>query len=344
MTKGKRGMIPPYALLCLFFVSRIVVTLTYVQGVSVGKFSTDILISIALSLCLMFVLSIPAFLCVNRGISPINYPPVAFLYSVYFCFSTALGVSRFASFASSRMNTGLSMIVVIVLVSIAMCYGACLGIESIARYGFVCAILLVLTLVAVLGLNVHNIIRVNFYPLVENTRADIIKNAFLFTSNSIAPAYLLTLSPRVNGKIGRVYFGGITLAYLAIFLLVAFCSGVMGSSASLQSYPIYTLFQLASIGTFSRLDMLHSAFWILSVLLKSSLMIYCASITVRKLNHTTKCIVFSIIAGVIAIIISELVGTDIVTPSKIISIVNFAAFALAFPIFSLVRGKKNEKS
>lgn len=344
MTNSKKGMIPPYAFFCLFFVSRIVVTLTFVQGVSVGDFGADMLVSVAISLLLLMVLSLPAYFCVIKGKSPLNNSVVSVLYSIYFCFFSALSISRFAYFCSSKMNTELSMIVVIILVSLASIYGAYLGIESIGRFGFICAILLVLTLVAVMRLNVHNLMEVNFYPLMVNSKADIIKNSVLFTCNSVAPTYLLALSPRVNGTVKKPYFLALFASYGAIFLLVLFCLGVMGSSAGLQAYPMYALFQLASIGAFARLDMLHTAFWILAVLLKSSILIYCASTTIKPFTHGKKCLFFGAVSSILAIVINEIVGTKMVTPTKVISVILFAIFCIVLPLIFLCFRRKNERN
>lgn len=344
MTNSKRGMIPPYLIFCLFFVSRIVVTLTYVQGVSVGKFGADMLISVGVSLVVLLLFSLPVYFCLKKGKSPLDSRALSVLYSVYFCFFAALSISRFAYFSSSKMNTELSMVVVIILVALASIYGAYLGIESIARFGFVCAILLVLTLVAVLGLNIHNFYEVNLYPLSVNSRLDVVKNSILFTCNSVAPAYLLALSPRVNGNFAKPYIYALASSYCAIFLLVLFCLGVMGSSADLQAYPMYALFQLASIGAFARLDMLHTAFWILAVLLKTAILIYCASITIKRFTHGKKCLFFGALSGLLAIIINEAIGTRMVTPAKLVSIGAFVVFCVLLPLVSLIFGRKNEKN
>lgn len=344
MKNSKRGMLPPYIFFCIMFVSRIVVTLTFVQGVSVGKFGSDVLISIAVSMLILIILSIPTYLCVKKGITPFNNRVLSVLFSLYFCFFCAITISRFAYFASSRMNTELSMIVVIVMISVSMLYGAYLGFESIGRFGFICAVLLAITLLVVLGLNAKNIFDINFYPLIINDKMTIINNSILFAANSVAPAYLLVLSSRVNGNSTKPYFISIVVSYLVIFVLVLFCIGVMGDSAQLQSYPIYSLFQLASIGTFSRLDMLHTAFWILSVLLKCSLLIYCASICVPRLSHTASTVTFSIISGALALFINELVGTKMLLPTKIISLVLLVLFSLAFPLYLLIVRRKNEKN
>ncbi len=344
MTNSKRGMIPPYLLFCLFFVSRVVVTLTYVQGVSVGDFGVDILISLAISFGMLMLFSLPVYFCIKKNRTPLDSKLVSVLYSVYFCFYSSLTVSRFAFFSSSRMNTDMPMVVIILMVSIAMCYGAYLGIESIGRFALLCSIFLGLALITVLVLNGENLYETNFYPLINNSTSDIVKNAVLFTSNSVAPVYLLTLSQRVNGKIYKSYVLSLLLSYVAISLLVAFCAGVMGSSANLHSYPIYTLFQLASFGAFSRLDMLHTAFWILAVLLKSSLLIYCASITFKGKNHLMKCAVFSVITFALALVSNEVLGTKALPVIKVISVTFFCIFSVILPTVSAFIRRKNEKN
>ena len=52
MSNALRGMISQRQLLSVFFVSRLVVSLTNIQAVSIGKFSSDILISFSLSFLL----------------------------------------------------------------------------------------------------------------------------------------------------------------------------------------------------------------------------------------------------------------------------------------------------
>lgn len=343
MTNSKRGMIPPYLLFCLFFVSRVVVTLTYVQGVSVGDFGVDILISLAISFAMLMAFSVPVYACIKKNRTPLDNKLVSVLYSVYFCFYASITVSRFAFFSSSRMNTDMPMLVIILMVSIAMCYGAYLGIESIGRFGLICAIFLSLALITVLILNVSNLYEPNFYPLINNKTEDILKNAVLFTSNSVAPVYALVLSQRVNGKIYKTYIFSLLTSYVAIALLVLFCAGVMGSSSNLHSYPIYTLFQLASVGAFSRLDMLHTAFWILAVLLKSSLLIYCASITLKGKNHMTKCVIFALITFALALVSTDVLGTNALPLVKMISVIFFCVFSILIPLVSSVVRRKNEE-
>lgn len=341
---SKRGMIPPYALFFVLFVSRLVVTLTFVQGVSVGKFGSDILISIAISVGFVILFTLPISYCVKKGVSPMKTPAVSWFYSAYFVFFAALNISRFSYFDFSRMNMQAPMSVMIVILSIAMCYGAYLGIESIGRFGFICGVLLVITLVAIFALNAREIEAINYYPIMVNSRAKVWINALLFSCNSVEPAILLCVADRVNGDAIKPFYLSIGVSYLSIFLLVMLCIGVMGTSADLHSYPIFSLFQLASIGGFSRLDMLHTAFWILAVLMKCSLLIYCASQSFGTKTAGKRVVVFSLVSAGVAILINEVVGLGILSPSKVISVALFAVAVIALPIVFLIKGRLSEQA
>jgi hypothetical membrane protein len=118
--------------------------------------------------------------------------------------------------------------------------------------------------------------------------------------------------------------------------------GVMGNASSLQSYPIFTLFQLASIGPFSRLDMFHTAFWVFALFLKCSVLVYSSSVAIKKYNHSTKCIVNSVIVCVATIFINEVIGTKIVDLAKIIAIATFVVFCVAIPALYLFIGKRKD--
>ena len=61
--KALPGKIPPYALFFVLYISRVIVSLTNIQSVSVGKVNTRLLLSIALGMVLTVVLSLPAYFC-----------------------------------------------------------------------------------------------------------------------------------------------------------------------------------------------------------------------------------------------------------------------------------------
>lgn len=332
---AKRGKISPVQLFFILLVSRLVVTLTYIQTVSLGKLSSDLLISIAFACLFTLLMSMPAYICVIKNKNPFHVKWVAVFYAVYFIYSAAVNISRFSYFASSRLNPDTSMVFFIIIITAAVCYAAAMGIESLGRFGVFCGAVLIIAVLVVAVFNIDNVTMINYYPLFLNTRSEIFEDSAVITANTIEPALFLALSGRVNGKKAKPLFLGITASFVTIFLLIFLCMGVMGSAASLQSYPIFTLFQMASIGSFSRLDMFHTAFWIFGLFLKCSVLVYASSAAIKKFTHKTKCIAVALIVGAAAIIITEIIGTRIVTFTKIVSISTFVLFSIIIPVISL---------
>lgn len=336
MIDAKRGKISPKQLFFVIFVSRIVVSLTYIQSVSVGRFDSDVPIAFALSLPLTLLASVPSVLCAKRNKSPLKNRALSLFYIVFFLFFSSLTVSRFAYFATTKMNPDISMTVFALVTFVAVGYGAYLGIESLGRFASFCGALLVLVTAGVLFFNIKNFECVNLFPVLENSVGHILSNTVLFTCNTIEPVVLLSLSDKTNGDCAKPYFSGVSLAYLCMFMLLLFCSGVLGDGADLQPFPIYTLFQTASIGDMSRLDIFHTSFWIFAVFLKTAVLIFCASTAIKKFNHKNKVAVLSVLAFLGSVIIGEVVGTKIVGVSKILSVALFLVFAVVVPVLFLI--------
>lgn len=346
MIDAKRGKISPRQLFCIFFVSRLVVSLTYVQSVSVGKFDTDVSISFALSMLLTFLMSIPAVLCVKKKKSPHLYSALGVAYLLYFLFFSSLTVERFAYFATTKMNPESPTIMFIILAFVAVCYGAYLGIEPLGRFASLCGTLLAVVIAVVLIFNIKNFDFVNFFPVMRNDTRHFLMNCVLFTCNCIEPVLLLNLADKTNGDSIKPYFSGLGCAYAGVFMLLLFCSGVLGNSADLQSFPIYTLFQMASVNDMSRLDILHTSFWIFAVFLKTAVMLFCASTLIKKYSHKTKVLVLSGVSLLGSVFMDKVLGMRIAEASKYITVGMFLAFAVVVPLCILIfdRRKNVEKN
>lgn len=342
MTNAKRGKIAPYQLFFIIFVSRILISLTHIQTVSVGKLSTDILISVAMAYLLTMIVSIPAYLCVVKNKNPFDNKFISCFYAIYFIYSAAVNISRFSYFAVSELNPDTSIVFFVIIIVIAAAYCAVMGIEALGRFGVFCGAVLITALAGVFIFNIKNIEMINFYPVISNSRSDILKNAVYFASNSIEPALILALGKRVNGNLAKPIFYSYTASFSLILLMLLFCNAVMGASASLQAYPIFTLFQMASVGTMSRFDMFHTGFWILGLLLKSSVMIYASTLCLKKMNHTKKTVLFSLATFFISILITKVIGTTIIQTTKEFNIILYAVFILLLPILSLMFKKKGD--
>lgn len=341
MTKSKKGQISPIQLFFIFFVSRSVVSLTYVQAVSVGSFNTDVLISFGISYFATLLLSVPVILCIKKG----RNATLPLVYIVYYLFFSSITVSRFSYFASIRMNPKIPMVLFIIVSMVAIAYGAYLGLEGLGRFSSFCGGVLVAVLLVVLVCNFSNFKVLNLYPIFENSPKDMALNTLLFSCNAVEPALLFPLAKNTNGNSIKPYFAGISVAYLVVFLLLLFCCGVFGAGADLQAFPIYALFQMASIGDMSRLDIFHTSFWVFAVFLKTSVLVYSASVLIKKYTYKNKVLVLSAISTVMSIVINQVIGTAIVGVSKIITVLMFVICVIILPIIALIfRKGKYEKA
>lgn len=346
MTEAKNGVISQGQFFFLIFVSRAVVSFTNVRAISVGNLSADILISFAVSYAAALLFSLPAVICLKKGKSPLKSKILSPIYSLYFLLFTAVNVGRFSYFASSRMNPRISILVFSFLILAAACYCAYLGIESLGRFASFCGVILLAVILVATVLNFDKFNILNFYPVWNNSRENMIMNTAVFTSNTIEPVLLLTLGDKVNKNPSKPYYLGVSLAFLSVLLLLAFCCGVLGAGADFRSFPIFTLFQLASFFNTSRMDILHTAFWVLGVLLKCSVLIYCCCECFKKTSRKKRSIISSAVAFLLTALIYYAAQGYIADYSKTVIVALFALLGVVVPTLWLIFSKgenENEK-
>lgn len=347
LNNAKRGVISSHQFFSIIYISRAVVSFTYIQAVSVGNFASDILISYALSYVLSLLLSLPAVFCVKKGISPTDCKPLALAYAAYYVFICALTVNRFSYFAVSKMNPKISFAVIIAVVLVAVGYGAYLGLEALARFACFCAVVLGIVIAVVVLTDVKNFDTLNFYPFFVNSRNHILYNTLLFTANTAQQITLLVLFRKTATKPIKAYFWGISASYASVMLLLCFCCGVLGANADLQAFPILTLFKMASVSDMSRLDILHISFWIFAVYLKCAVMIFCACLCIKKWEHGKKVTVLTVCALILSLVFSYCIGMDVVVSSAYVSSAYIGATLYVFLtvlvplIYCLVKERKN---
>lgn len=347
MTEAKSGVISQGQLFFLIFVSRTVVSFTNVRAISVGNLSADILLSFAMSYAAALLLSLPVVLCLKKGKSPLKSKILSPIYSFYFLVFCAVNVGRFSYFASSRMNPRISLLVFSFLILSAACYCAYLGIEGLGRFASFCGVILLIVILAATVLNLDKFNALNLYPVWSNSRENIFMNTAVFTSNTIEPLLLLALGDKVNKNPSKPYFLGISLAFLSVLLLLLFCLGVLGAGADFRSFPIFSLFQLASFFNTSRMDILHTAFWVLGVLLKCSVLIYCCVECFKKPSRKKRSIISSAVAFLLTALIYYAAQGYIADYSKTVIVAFFVLLVVVVPTLWLIFSKGegiNEKN
>ena len=339
MTEYKRNKIAPISVFFLLFISRIIVSLTNAQSVTSGLIKTDILISIIIAMGINLILSIPALLCYQKNKSPFDIKWVSYFYAIYFIFLAGVNISRFSYFASTVLNPESPAWIFSLIIAVCIAYASRLGIESIARFSAFAFILVFITIIAGLGSNIENYDDINLYPVITNSTEHIIKNILYITSSSTEVVILLCIGKRVNGEATKPYVFSVLASFLTTFILMLFVNAVMGDAASLNAFPIYTLFQLSHIGLFGRIDMLHISLWIFGVFLKSVLLTYCASTSIKKYKNDYKCIAFSSLSFIVSIVFTEVMDLARVSPMPFV--IPYIVSCVIIPLLCLMLKKKN---
>lgn len=335
----KRNKISPSGLFFMLYISRLVVSLTNIQSVTLGTVSTDILISVLLSLGITLLLSLPAVYCYKTHKSPFDVKWLGPLYFLFFIFMAGVNISRFSYFASTTLNPETQAWVFAFFIALCACYCAMLGVESLSRFSFFAFVLMVTALFIMMISNVKGYEEINLYPVVNNSKELIFRNALFLTSNNIEIAVFLCLADRINGGPVRSFVSSVTASNTTIFVLLLFMTAILGDSASLQSFPIYVLFQLSKITGLERLDILHMSFWIMAIFLKTVLLIYCSSLSVKKIKNKYKCMAGAAGTFLISLLLIESGASSNIKPVMII--LPFAVFCVIIPLLTLIFKKKN---
>ena len=285
------------------------------------------------------LLSLPAIYCYKKHKNPFDIKWVGFFYSLYFIFIAGINISRFSYFASTTLNPNSQAWMFSIIVAACAFYGAYLGIEGLSRFSAFGFSLLVASILAALILNLQNYQEINLYPVIRNSNDEMINNILTMTGNSTELALFLCLSKKVNGRAVKPYVWSLIASFFSLFVLVLFVNAVMGDAASLQVFPIYTLFQYAKIGLFERIDVLYISFWIFGIFTKSVLLIYCSGIAFRPMKKSTKCVISASLAFIVSLIFTELVQVN--TLPQIVNFAPFAVFGVIIPLLALIFKKRN---
>ena len=340
---AKRGKIAPYQLFFIILVSRSVVALTFYQAILINGLSPDIIISALIAFTLNIFICVPSYFCTKSGKNPLDSAVLKWLYFTYFLFFSGVNISRFAYFASEKTFFGNGAVFFIILMASAACYAAYTGIESLGRFCFICAVISIILLIMISLLNVKNFRIENFIPFFVSDKNEILQNALIFASNSIEAPIFLLLYGRTNNPNAKPPFLGICASYASIIIMRLFCISVLGAASALFPYPVYTLFQMTSFKSFSRLDILYTAFGFFALFAKCAVLIYCAAGVTKKFTSKTKCLALFVISSVISLLIYHRFFDEIINGVRRFYLIISIIFCIALPLIFLILPKKRKE-
>lgn len=339
LTHSKRNKIPPISIFFLLYISRIVVTLTSIQHVTSGDMASDVAISSLLAMLFNLFLSIPAILCCEKNKNPFDIKWIKWFYMIYFIFFAGVNVSRFSYFASSVINPEASSWIFSLLIAVCVAYALRLGIEGLGRFSAFAFILIVTTILFGLILNLKNYQDINLYPVIVNDKKTIFENVLYMTSSSTEIPILLCLKKKVNGSPVKPYALSVVCSFFTVFLLLLFINATMGEAGILNAFPVYTLFQMAKIGLFERLDAFLISLWIFGIFIKALLLVFCATSCVKTQKASVKRIAFTAVSLAVAIAFTEFMSTG--SSTLWLYLIPYAVSCVVIPLGVLIFKKRN---
>lgn len=334
-----KNKISPAGLFFLLYISRVVISVTIVQPLTYGSLSADMLVSIALSLLFTLAFCLPAVFCYKTRKNPFDINWLGPICAVFFIFASAVNIGRFSYFASTMLNPEVQAWMFALIIVICAFYCSTLGIEPLSRFGAFGFIMIALGMLTVLALNFKEYQEINLYPVINNSKLNIFKNALILSANTNELVVFLCLADRVNGRCVKAFVTSIVAAVFSIFLLILFMLGVMGDSTPLYSFPVYTLFQVTKLGDFERLDVLHISFWIVGIFIKTVLLMYCSSLSLRMKNNKLACAVTAALTLIASLVLIQTGAAASVIQE--LTVIPFFVFCVFIPLATLIFKKRS---
>lgn len=335
----KRGMISPFSLFAILFVSRVLSVFGMCSVTFIGNYASDMLISLGLGLVLVLVFSAPIVYASAKHKELIKPRWLSVPYGIYFLYLGAVSIGRFSSYASMELNVESQPLFHAFLIILACSYAAWLGIEPISRFGTFIFLVTIIGIVGIVGFGVREFSLLNLFPFTRNSTGDILMNAVNFACETNALIFLIVLAPKVNGRIVKPFYSAVLISFAVCGMLLFYSVAVLGDTAQVVSFPFYNLSQISKLSNI-RLDSVYTAFWIFAVFLKGALFLFCAVECFGFKKRGISCAVSGV--GLFAIIwaISEL-GYFIHRQSATLFI-PFVLFGFVIPVLRLVFSKKSK--
>ena len=342
----------------ILFVSRLLVTLTYIPALGEVTLSSDLLMQVALYPLGMLVSALPLYELykVRPGwdlfdcafcVSPLLSRVLAVLYALFFLFTSLLSVTRFDLFATSRLFPDSDFTIFLLLIILISCSAAAFGLEALGRLAWLTVLLVSITLGFAVVVLIPDFDALNFTPLFYDGMAPVLRGSAGFLAGTAETAALVVIAPRIKGHLAKGFVKWTLWLTLAMGLLFLCGIAVLGAFFDTQMFPFYSLAVLGEFSVLQRLDAIHTGVWILCLFVKLAFFTYLAVTCLRrafgkrlKKTYIAGCIV---VLGTLGVVISG--GYDrfaaIAQPELMMAL--FTVVTVAIPLCLLPAARKRAK-
>lgn len=349
-SKRKISVLQLYGIL---YVSRILITLTFMPSLNNESVGTDLLLQVLLFSFILPLCVLPFYFLYRSkpewnildhafSISPVIERILAVGYAGYFLYGTVIAVSRFDLFATSRLFPDSDFTIFLLLIIFVCCIAAAYGLEALGRATVVGLFAVISVFLFVTGTVVSKFDFLNFTPPLYNGIRPVVRGTLASVSQTIELAVLAVLAPRVTGNLKTGFFKWLAVLTVTLLVLLGASVAVLGYYADSQLFPIHALSVLSQFSVLQRMDSLFTGVWMLCLFIKASVFIMISSECLQRAFHRkkiTSSIVFSgLVISAVCIFVSRNIERFRLLVRDSISFVFFTFFVLLVPLSFLAFG------
>ena len=353
-----KNKISSLQLFCILFVCRLLGTFTYMNQLQTTLHAGSRIISTLICLILSVLTALPVLLFLQKQkntsflnsvciISDKTARIIGISYTVVFLFAAVITLTRFGLFAGTVLlqNTGLYISVFFLLLVSVYC--AHQGLQPLTRTAVIFAILLLVSLIAVIAGTVGEFRLINIPAVQGDEVPAVIGQAFFSACRNIEIPALLFIAEEIKGKAHTVVLKFITAFSIISALLFTVAGGVLGEYGDQQIFPLFTLSSVAKFGFVERMEDLLTGIWIVCAMLKTAFLLYVASQCLQKSLHKEIKTCHTAIGAVLIFAGYLLFSADIPTTIRLLRTwllpAGYIIFAILLPIVLYLLFVRKEK-
>lgn len=351
----------PY-LFCLLFLTRLLMTLTYIPALSLNLFASDVIMQVLLCGVFVFITSIPIMIFIKRNtnanildrcgcMSKVYAKMCALVYIVDLLNSAVVAIARFDIFATSVMFPQTDfrkfLIVFILACMIALLY----GIEALCRASALMLVFVLISIGVVLVSVTKEFDFLNFTPMFYNGLTPILKAALVSTATTSELRAILLLLPMLEGNLKKGMIWWIISVHFFIIVMLIFMEGVMGEFSRTQIFPMYNMTVLAKLKLFQRLDVILTGSWIICFFADLTIDLYLIKVCLQTIFTKKYNNVYIIIEAIALCVVSFFLTPNAYSIKNLLNpYIDFTLYCITIvviPVTVLIyekirNGKKNE--
>ena len=328
----KKSIISSPQIVMILFITRLLFSTTYQSVLNAGNSIQDLLLSLPIVFITNFIIAIPMLILLKRypGHDPVECATtvagrgagivVAIFYYVFFILNAIITTGNFENYFTISVISEVDSYAIGFLILVICIYGALKGIEAMARFNSIAAVIYILT-TAVICISVISLVKLNYLkPMLFNGTKYLMGSIALNYNLSSQIVMLAFLAPFLQkGKsIGKTYAIWNVMSVIRVFVLEFNIVTVTGAFGAVHQQPLQLLATLSQISVFDRVDSIDMVSWILNSVITITIYLYLAVSCLLKIGLNKHRKMLAIISGAIIFFISPYLSRNFIDLQSVI--------------------------